>query len=152
MNKNLQDIDRLFVKTLKDYKEDPPENVWEQIDNDLNRKDAQNYKTKYKSLRRTLSCIILMCMFFFLGDVLQFALYNSTRNERGNIPSLSKNVTATHDHNITATLKQLHGGKDLKQNATYTSTTANEMTKSDYSNDISSDNGLNSFDVSKILT
>ena len=43
MNKNLQDIDHLFLRVLKDYKEDPPENIWQQIDNDLNRIDAVSY-------------------------------------------------------------------------------------------------------------
>ena len=52
MNKNLQNIDHLFLTMLKDYKEDPPGNIWEQIDNDLNRKDAENYKTKCNACGR----------------------------------------------------------------------------------------------------
>jgi hypothetical protein len=150
MNKNLQDIDHLFLRVLKDYKEDPPENIWQQIDNDLNRKDAENYKTKYKSLRRTLSCVILMCMFFLLGDVLQFAFYNSPGNERGNIPSSNKNTLRTIDHNIT-TIEPLQDNEGLKDNPTYISKPTNEISKREYSNDISLHSGLNSFDVNKIL-
>src|SRR5689334_17098732 len=98
MNKNLQDIDHLFFRGLKDYEEDPPESTWEKIDNELNRKDAENYKTKYKSLRRTLSSIILMCICFFLGDVLRFALYNSAQKEAGNIISLKRNISELSNH------------------------------------------------------
>jgi hypothetical protein len=150
MNENLQDIDNLFLRVLKDYKEDPPENVWQEIDNDLNRKDAENYKTKYKSLRRTLSCIILICMCFFLGDVLQFALYNSARNEPSSIPSLNKNTSEVNDRNIT-TPKHSRDNKDLKENLTYISKTINETRKPDYSNDVSLHNWLDSLEVNKIL-
>src|SRR2546421_1594269 len=101
MNKNLQDIDSLFNQSIKDYEEEPPEHIWEEIENDLNRKDSENYKTKYRSLRRILSCVILMCVCFFLSDVLQFALHNSGRNEPGNIPSSNKNISGADDRNIT---------------------------------------------------
>jgi hypothetical protein len=130
MIKNLQNIDRLFLRVLKDYKEDPPENTWQQIDNDLNRKDAENYKAKYKSQRRTLSCIILMCMFFFLGDVLQFVLYNSARNEIGNILSSKKNISGVNDRNIT-TPKHSQDNKGLKENLTYISKTITETRRPD---------------------
>ena len=127
MNKNLQDIDHLFLRVLKDYEEEPPENIWQQIDNDLNRKDAENYKTKYKSLRRTLSCMILISMFFFVGDVLQFAL-RSAGNEGSNIPSSNKKVSGAN-HSITATLKQSQDNKDLEEDLNYMSKPTNEINK-----------------------
>ncbi len=52
MNKNLQNIDKLFIQFLENYKEEPPENAWNAIENELNRRDAIIYKSKYTLLRR----------------------------------------------------------------------------------------------------
>ncbi|HEY6976455.1 MAG TPA: hypothetical protein VH396_09195 [Chitinophagaceae bacterium] len=149
MNKNLQDIDHLFLWGLKDYKEDPPENTWQQIDNDLNRKDAENYKAKYRSLCRTLSCLILVCMFFFLGDVLQFAFHFSGRNG-SSIPSSNKSISKTGERSIT-TLKQQQANKSLRAIPTYLLKTTNKISKAEYSDDIFLHNNSISFDADNIL-
>src|SRR5438552_925795 len=100
MNKNLQDIDKLITKALKDYKEDPPENMWEQIENDLNRKDVETYKTKYKSLQRTLNCIILIFACLLLSGVLQFIMTTPQKNELNNTLYLTKNKLITVNNDL----------------------------------------------------
>lgn len=79
MKKNLQDIDKLFTQFLKDYTEEPPTGMWQQIENDLNRKDAEKYRTKYGSLKETVTCILLTCICLLLSDALQFPKHKNIK-------------------------------------------------------------------------
>lgn len=81
MNKNLQDIDRLFIQFLENHKEEPPKNGWQAIENELNRIDAQKYKTRYNFLRTTLICIVLTGSFLLLSYVLQLSVPNLLKKE-----------------------------------------------------------------------
>src|SRR5437868_5532858 len=98
MNRNLHDIDNLFTQFLKDHKEAPPQNLWQQIENDLNRKDAEKYKTKYKSLKRIFISVILTCICLLLGDVLQLNMGN-VRNEVCDLTSLHKKNLKANNRN-----------------------------------------------------
>jgi hypothetical protein len=83
MEKNLHDIDRLFQSFLKGYEEEPADNVWASIENDLNRADAEKYKAKYKFLRRTVACIALLLTSLLLMDIVQTYNYNLKGNNTG---------------------------------------------------------------------
>jgi len=60
MNKNLQEIDQLFIQFLENHKEEPGEKIWMAIENDLNRVDAEKFKTKYTSMRKISVCLTLL--------------------------------------------------------------------------------------------
>lgn|GEM_PF-5174215 len=81
MNKNLQDIDKIFTQFLKDYTEEPPPDMWQQIENDLNRRDAEMYKSKYGSLKKTVTCIVLTCACLLLSGALQFFKHNNDETQ-----------------------------------------------------------------------
>lgn len=107
MNKNLQDIDKLFTQFLKDYIEEPPPYMWQQIENDLNKKDAEKYKTKYGSLKKTVTCIIFTCAFLLLSDALQFLKHNNTNTaltykslvDKSRLEEHNINNKKTHNNN-----------------------------------------------------
>jgi hypothetical protein len=83
MKKNLHDIDRLFQSFLKGYEEEPAENVWASIENDLNRADAEKYKAKYRFLGRTGACVALLLTSLLLKDIVQTYNYNLKGNNTG---------------------------------------------------------------------
>jgi hypothetical protein len=74
MKGNLQDIDLLFTENLKEIKEVPPDFIWRQIENVLNRKDAKKYRAKYESLRKNVNAVLLLCVCLIVGDILQFEM------------------------------------------------------------------------------
>lgn len=98
MNKNLHDIDKLFLQSLKDHVEEPSENTWQAIENELNRKDAALYKSKYTSLRRILICGALMCIFLLISYVLQFDLHNFSKKQTENVSPSNKNLPETKNN------------------------------------------------------
>ncbi len=81
MDKNLHEIDKLFLDSLESYEEQPSENVWPSIENDLNRKDVTKYKTKYKFLLRTVVCVVLLLASLLAGDIIQTHTYNVKQND-----------------------------------------------------------------------
>ncbi len=83
MDKNLHEIDQLFLDTLENYEEDPSEDVWTTIENDLNRTDVVKYKTKYKFLLRGVVCVSLLLISLWLNDIIQTHTYNAKRNNYG---------------------------------------------------------------------
>jgi hypothetical protein len=147
MIKNLQDIDRLFIEFLDNYKEEPPENIWQEIENDLNRKDTEKYKTKYRSLRKTFICMMLICASLLAGDVLQLNINNSVRNEVNSISSINKKKLKIIDPNIIKKYKPT--GEGVKENLTSILKVTNEKIKQSNLNSISFSDLLNSFDESK---
>jgi hypothetical protein len=83
MEKNLHDIDKLFHSYLEKHEEEPTEDVWVVIENDLNRADAETYKAKYKFLLRTVLCIVFLISALLLNDIMQTYTRNLKRNNTG---------------------------------------------------------------------
>src|SRR4051812_20551340 len=81
MGKNLHDVDKLFRSFLESYEEDPAENVWASIENDLNRADAEKDKAKYKFFLKAAACIALLLTSLMLNDIIQTYNYNLKRND-----------------------------------------------------------------------
>ncbi len=55
MNKNLQKIDELFSAGLKDFEKIPPGEIWQNIENSLDKSEAILFKKKYKTLLKMVS-------------------------------------------------------------------------------------------------
>src|SRR4051812_36480152 len=81
MGKNLHDIDKLFRSSLEGYEEDPSEDVWASIENNLNNADAEKYREKYKFLLRAVACIAWLLTSLVLNDIIQTYNYNLKRND-----------------------------------------------------------------------
>lgn len=71
MNKNLQNIDKVFLQHLDNYKEEPPEDAWNTIENELNKNEAALYKSKYLWLKKILVCAGFIIAFLMLSNTLQ---------------------------------------------------------------------------------
>jgi hypothetical protein len=90
MKKNLQDIDFIFNQSLKDYEEEPPEYTWQEIENHLNRKDAEQYRARYQSLQKTFICAMFVCASLVAGDIIQFSINNPVRYKVDKFSSVDK--------------------------------------------------------------
>jgi hypothetical protein len=141
MNKNLHNIDKLFSRVLKDHKENPPKNIWGQIENDLNRKDAEMYKAKYRSLQRTLHCIILICTCLLLSAVLQFVPTGSAKTELDN-RVYSKDNLDTINNDLTKKSNSI-SNKSFKQSLDYVAQSEVKRAGQSHINSISPDGALN---------
>ena len=64
MKKNLQDVDKLFKDALDEHLEPAPPGVWDTINNDLDKKQAFQFKEKYFRLKRFALALLL---FIFSG-------------------------------------------------------------------------------------
>lgn len=61
MDKNLHDIEDLFRSALDQHEELPPKNVWDAVDNRLDKETVATIKKKYKTLKR-LSLLLLLLL------------------------------------------------------------------------------------------
>ena len=64
MKKNLQDVDKLFKDALDEHLEPAPPGVWDTINNDLDKKQAFQFKEKYFRLKRFA---LVLLLFIFSG-------------------------------------------------------------------------------------
>jgi len=64
MKKNLQDVDKLFKDALDEHLEPAPPGAWDAINNDLDKKQAFQFKEKYFRLKRFALALLL---FIFSG-------------------------------------------------------------------------------------
>ncbi|HXL57644.1 MAG TPA: hypothetical protein VN958_15390, partial [Chitinophagaceae bacterium] len=82
MDKNLHEIDQFFLDSLENYEEDPAEDVWASVENDLNKADVVKYKTKYKFLLRGVVCLSLLLISLWLNDIIQTYTYRLEQSDR----------------------------------------------------------------------
>jgi hypothetical protein len=137
MKRNLQDIDNLFTDVLKDHLEDPPENTWQQIENDLNRRDAEKYKAKYYSLRRTLNVAALIFACLILSDALQFVASNQEKKGLSYLDYFANNRSHNDKSDVVTAINSVND-RNSKENLLYTIRGTNELTAKD-DNDSKSD-------------
>src|SRR4051812_32306178 len=83
MDKNLHDIDELFLSSLESYEEGPSEDVWASIENDLNRTDAKKYKAKHKFLLKEAVCVSLILVSLCVSDIIQTYNHDLKRKDTG---------------------------------------------------------------------
>src|SRR5665647_2306209 len=77
MDKNLQNIEDLFRKGLKDKEEMPPPEVWEAIDKKLGNDNFVRIKYKYNQLKKaTIFLAILLS-----GFIIYFLIYRHNNHE-----------------------------------------------------------------------
>lgn len=69
MDKHLHDIDNLFKERLENYAEEPGSNVWQAVDNFLDKQEAEKYKRKYSVLLKTVACIVLLLAGLLVTDI-----------------------------------------------------------------------------------
>ncbi len=82
MDKNLHEIDQFFLDSLENYEEDPAEDVWASVENDLNKTDVVKYKTKYKFLLRGVVCLSLLLISLWLNDIIQTYTYRLKQSDK----------------------------------------------------------------------
>ena len=64
MKKNLHNIDSLFKAALDDHKENPPETVWDAIDQHLDKNTVVDINRKYLQLKRIAVGLLLLLLGF----------------------------------------------------------------------------------------
>ena len=62
MSENLHDIDKLFKDPIEAYEEAPPANVWDAIDNNLDKNSVINIKNKYRKLKRLAIAMLILLL------------------------------------------------------------------------------------------
>jgi len=93
MKKNLQKIDHIFFKALDNYGEEPDEKIWSWIENDLNRKDLEIYKARYRFVRRSIVIAILTTACLFVTEIVQLINpYYGAKNEITNLSPSKKRI------------------------------------------------------------
>ena len=60
MDKNLQNIEDLFKKGLEGNEESPSENVWNNIDQSLEKENSLKFRKKYYSLKRATAILLVV--------------------------------------------------------------------------------------------
>ncbi|UEG49917.1 PorT family protein [Ferruginibacter lapsinanis] len=60
MKENLHDIDKLFQSAINQHQESPSDEVWNAIENNLNKKDVDNYRKKNYWLKRLSVLLFLL--------------------------------------------------------------------------------------------
>ncbi len=66
MDKNLHDIDDIFNKAYHQYKDEPSDGVWEKLNAQLDKEDAEKYKKRFIGWKRTS----ILLLFLLSGIVL----------------------------------------------------------------------------------
>ena len=90
MNKDLHNIDDLFKQAIEGQQEIPPANVWDKIDNELDKNKVVSIQKKYNYLKRVAIALFIFC---FMACV--YALYLHNSKGTGKIVTTNKNVIPT---------------------------------------------------------
>lgn len=112
MSEDLHDIDDLFRDGLNGHMEDLPPGVWEAVSNDLDKKQASYYKSKYITLKRAALFLTFLC---FLGSTyFAFEVWNSKQKaiNKRNAEVITINPAAPEKKESDRTL--LHQNKDIQ--------------------------------------
>ncbi len=88
MDKNLQNIEDLFKKGLEGNEESPSEEVWNTIDQSLEKDNSLKFKKKYYSLKRATAILVVVLALLSI-----YVLRNESR-KKGENKTKSENVAA----------------------------------------------------------
>jgi len=107
MDKNLQNIEDLFKKGLEGNEETPSENVWNNIDQSLEKENSLKFRKKYYSLK-TATAILVMVVALLSIYILRNELQKQTEKQKNEKLGkengvLKKEKPATN--NLTETIK-----------------------------------------------
>src|SRR6185295_2119882 len=93
MENPMHNIDNLFFNGLRDHTEHPAEDVWNNIETDLDNDVATTYKRKYKKLRRTAIVLLTTLIGFVFYEAI--TLYVNNENSDSSKVEKNPNVMAT---------------------------------------------------------
>lgn len=96
MDENLHNIDDLFKKTINEHEEMPSDNVWEQIDKNLDKKKVVFISKKYYKLKWVAAALLM-----FSAGMAMYTWHTSIKNKE-----LVKENTVDYDKQI-----EKHGRK-----------------------------------------
>ena len=101
MDKDLHNIEGLFREVLDDHEEAPPQQVWNAIDSDLDKRQLIGIQKKYAFIKRSTVLLLLLLgglvVFEIKHNDVKFAVSGNTATEAIPVhPILSPNIS-THD-------------------------------------------------------
>jgi hypothetical protein len=124
MNKDLHDIDDLFKNSIEGHTENVPPDVWENIDHQLDKKQAAFYKQKYFKTRAA-AIILLLVGCATIAAILH---YNAAQNR-----PLTKPVTQYETNNLNGETAdhpvKANTTKTIKQNSNTRNNTVNQSSE-----------------------
>ena len=99
MDKNLHNIEDLFKKGLEGNEESPSEEVWNAIDQSLEKANSLKFKRKYYSLKRATAVLIVilaLLSIYVLRNESKKQIENNKKNENivTSEPTLKKSITS----------------------------------------------------------
>jgi hypothetical protein len=141
MNKDLHDIDELFLSSLNNHEEVPSAGVKESLDAALDKKEAEEYKKRFIIWKRAALLLLLLLAGFVLyesglikkgnghytakkstpvndnipGDKTETINQNKTIPVNRNDEDLSTNQPVNQKDNATASLQNIFPGKQVSQ-------------------------------------
>jgi hypothetical protein len=77
MDENLRDIEELFFSNLDGNKESPPQEIWHNLQLQLERDNNLRFKQKYRNLKRATSMLVLL-----LSAIVLVELFNVSKQKR----------------------------------------------------------------------
>ncbi|MBS1655085.1 MAG: hypothetical protein JSU05_09580, partial [Bacteroidetes bacterium] len=99
MSEPLHDIDKLFADNIESYSEKPPADVWDKIDAGLDKKSADIFRKKYRSLRKVAAILL----FLFLGAVAYEMISHFNNNQEAeNTNKHSVSNSGTNKESVTS--------------------------------------------------
>ena len=118
MDKNLQNIENLFREGLDDNEEMPSSNVWDGIDNRLDKDNVISIKKKYSNLKRVALLLLLLLIGFSLYE-LNYRRTNSGFAEKNNNAGNKETVTGNNNNESQKSVnKNISASKNINNNTT----------------------------------
>ena len=114
MDKNLQNIEDLFREGLDDNEEMPSSNVWDGIDNRLDKDNVISIKKKYSNLKRIALLLLLLLIGFSLYE-LNYRRTNSGFAEKNKNAWNKETVTGNNNENQESVNKNIPASNSKKQ-------------------------------------
>ncbi len=107
MDKNLQNIEDLFKKGLEGNEESPSEEVWDSIDQSLEKANSLKFKKKYYSLKRATAILVVMLALLSI-----YVLRNESKKQIERNKKIENIATAEPAQKNDATFKSQNSSKN----------------------------------------
>jgi hypothetical protein len=78
MSEYKNDIDELFYEGIEAHREHPANNVWKEIETELNKEAVTVYKKKYGKLKKGFTLLLLLFMGFLVYDIFGTYVFDET--------------------------------------------------------------------------
>lgn len=145
MNKDLHDMDDIFKAAHQQYEDEPSSGVWDKINADLDRKDAEKYKRRFIGWKRVAVILLLLLSGFVLYEsgIIIKRSGGSSNAETAKSRSIRKD-SLQNDNTAGISTKQDENNIQTKTNIPVEKETLNE--KSNSSEEISRQNGTSGKD------